>query len=838
MMIKSRLPTPFWAEAIDTAVKIRNRLPTRALNGRTPHEVWFNERHRPTIRHFRQFGCIAYASIPIKNIGRSYKVAPRSIQCCYLGVIGTKLYRLWDPIHKRILISRDVIFHEGQFLDPSVFGNIEHSQHEFQTPFDIMNDEEPEPANYVVPPHPPRPAYRPTPPTASQASQAQASTSPASSAPIPCPSTYEFSDSESDHEELPVTPIQTRPTTPAPESPALESPEPGSPSPEPESEEELQTEDAPQHLTDVNPTRRSNRSEIPSRKTIDNREQEAQAEAEAKAKAKPKAKAKGKSKAKLTTTTPSFQHTPSYAPPEEPSSIEEALRTPYANEWLEAAIVENNSLEANGTWTLVPRPSNRKVIGTKHVLRVKDAETENRRFKVRVVAQGYSQIPGLDYTDTFAPVVKATSIRVLLAIAFMLQLLIFQFDFETAFLNPTIDHEVYVEQPPYFEVRNRRDWVYLLHKALYGLKQSPLLWSNDLKQALIEIGFEQSNADESIFVYDQKDTYIILAVYVDDILVLAKSQHEIQFVFDALSRKFKLRNLGPVKKFLGLDIYRPTPTGPVYLSQSTYARKMLHKFDMAKCNPVKAPCESSAHLHKRTSDEESANGELYRQMIGSLMFLAQYARPDIAYAVSALSQFNKDPSIHHFRAVKHLLRYIQATKDLSIVFDNNNYSTFPDGFSDASYANNPDDRKSTSGYVFLLSKGVISFQSQKQSVIAMSTMEAEYMALSDTAKESIFLIKLLRSLKIDASQPVLIKTDSESALDHVKNNVKHARTKHIDIRHHFIRNACSDGLVTLQHVPSASQIADVLTKPLGPTKHAEAVKMLNLVPFPPMSNSH
>jgi len=598
------------------------------------------------------------------------------------------------------------------------------------------------------------------------------------------------------------------------------SPEPQFPEPEPEPEP--QPEPEPANLPEVEPTRRSKRSEIPSWKVTDNREQ-----------------AKSKSKANLATTTPSYQHTPSYAPPEEPSSIEEALRSPHATQWLEAYHIENNSLEANGTWTLVPRPLDRKVIGTKVVFRVKDAETTKPRFKTRIVAQGYSQIPGLDYTDTFAPVVKATSLRILLAIAFMLQLLIFQFDFETAFLNPIIDHEIYVEQPPYIEIRNRRDWVYRLNKALYGLKQSPLLWSNDLKNALIDIGFEQSIADESIFVYNKNGSYIILAVYVDDILALAKTQDEIQFVYESLSRKFKLRNLGPVKKFLGLDIYRPTPTGPVYLSQSTYARKMLHKFNLAKCNPVKTPCESSIHLHKRTPDEESANGELYRQMIGSLMFLAQYARPDIAYAVSALSQFNKDPSIHHFRAVKHLLRYIQATKDLSIVFNDNSASaTYPLGFSDASYANNPDDRKSTSGMAFFYANGIIYFQSQKQSVIAMSTMESEYMALSDAAKEAIFLLKLLRSLKFNANQPVLIKTDSESALDHVKNNVKHARTKHIDIRHHFIRSACSDGHVTLQHVPSASQIADVLTKPLGATKHAEAIKMLNLVPFPPMSSLH
>jgi hypothetical protein len=263
---------------------------------------------------------------------------------------------------------------------------------------------------------------------------------------------------------------------------------------------------------------------------------------------------------------------------------------------------------------------------------------------------------------------------------------------------------------------------------------------------------------------------------------------------------------------------------------------MLYKFDMAKCNPVKTPCEKSIQLHKRLPDEEPANDELYRQIIGSLMFLAQYTRPDIAYAVSALSQFNKDPSIFHFRAAKHLIHYIQVTKNLSIIFDDDP-DTYSIDYSDASYANNPDDRKSTSGNVFFYANGIISYQSQKQSVIAMSTMESEYMALSDTAKEAIFLTKLLRSLKIDISQPIVINTDSESALDHVKNNVKHSRTKHIDIHHHFIREAYSNNQISLSHVPAASQIADVLTKSLGPTKHAEAIKMLNLIPFPPMSHT-
>ena len=873
MMICCQLPTPFWAEAIDTANKIRNCLPTRFLNNRTPHEVWFNT-HRPSLRHFRQFGCVTYAHIP--NIQPGNKIAPRSIQCVYLGVIGTKIYRLWDPKNKKIINSRDVIFHENQFLPTSTFGHIEHSQYALQTPFDTMTNEEPEPANYIVPPHPQRPTYRPAPiPQARPAPipQAHFAPIPRSSMPVvPRTAAHDSSsEDDSDFEELHFTPLHSRQQSPAPPSahsspsasahpspsqspahsfPRMPSPPqvptPPTPSPALQQVPALQ-QPAPSTMapprstsqsTSSKPTTSSSRKQvlstaysqpsrtgrvrIPTAKVKDNQEV---------------------TQAKVITTQipllSNINHmdvkdafyTPSYAPPQEPTSIEEALNSPFSTQWQQAIISEINSINDNNTWTLVRRPSDRKVIGTKFVFKLKDSETPTPRFKARLVARGYTQVPGLDYTDTFAPVVKATSVRLILAIAASKHLLLYQFDVETAFLNPGIDHEVYVEQPPYFSVRDPKEYVYLLNKALYGLKQSPLLWSNDLKQALLDLGFKQSIADESIFILNNGSIYIILAVYVDDILVLAATQDQIQSIFTSLSAKFKLRNLGPVKKFLGLDIYRPFPTGSVFLSQSTYSRKMLHKFNMADCNPVKTPSEPSFNLHKRTPDEEPADNELYRQIIGSVMFLSQYTRPDIAHTVSYLSQFNKDPSTAHLRAAKHLLRYIQATKDFAILYDASS-TAYPVGYSDASYANDSDDRKSTSGSLFFYAHGIISFQSQKQPVIALSTMEAEYIALSDAAKEAIFLAKLLRSLKIDIPYPILINVDSESALDHVKNNVKHSRTKHIDVRHHFIRQAYSNGEIALSHVSSSSQIADILTKSLGPTKHKAALEMLNLVPFP------
>jgi hypothetical protein len=282
---------------------------------------------------------------------------------------------------------------------------------------------------------------------------------------------------------------------------------------------------------------------------------------------------------------------------------------------------------------------------------------------------------------------------------------------------------------------------------------------------------------------------------------------------------------------LGLDVHRPHPTGPIFISQGTYAHRILHKFGMENCNPTKTPFESQSNLHQRTETEELADTELYRRKIGSFMHLAIFTRADIAYAVSKLSQFNSNPSVIHLGAAKHLLWYIQGTKDYGLLFTADSSSPLscsePYGFSKTSFASDLDDRKSSSGYLFFLAYALISWSAQKQTVIALSTMESEYIALTDAAKEAIFLHKLLDSLSFTIPHPTLIHTDSESALDHVKNNVKHPRTKHIDTRHHYIRSVYGTQIY-IQHVPAASQTADILTKPLGTVKHVEAVRLLNL----------
>ena len=325
---------------------------------------------------------------------------------------------------------------------------------------------------------------------------------------------------------------------------------------------------------------------------------------------------------------------------------------------------ELNSLEKHETWQLVPRPPDRKPVGTKWVYKLKISPDAPPRYKARLVAKGYSQIPGLDYTETFAPVVKATSVRILLSLATSQGLLIYQFDVETAFLNGKLTENIYVEQPPGFTSSEFPDYVFKLNKALYGLKQASHQWANEFKSMMINLEFTQSTADDSIFVsstdpiiivaiyvdqppgfisteypnhvlklnralYGLKqashqwanefkstminleftqstaddsifvsstDPIIIVAIYVDDILVLAKHQQEIDDIFSSLDKVFNIRSLGPVKLFLGLNISRPT-LDRIFLSQTSYIERILEKFGMSTCNPAKSPLESSNIVH-------------------------------------------------------------------------------------------------------------------------------------------------------------------------------------------------------------------------------------------------
>ena len=832
MMATSKLPAPFWGEAIHTAVKVRNRLPTSSLEGNiSPHEAWFGV--APSIQHLRVFGCLAFYKITHPKT----KVQTRGQRCCFLGYDGNTQFRIYDPAKNKVLSNiRDIDFIENEFLEPSEFANVPYADRPLLVPEprnyieedqEIDNDEfdweDPEIPELVADIEIPMPAYKPV-----YKPLHQDLRYPEPRWPIPPPPRPSMDSSNSDSDTMP--PLMTAPVSQASSRPESQHSSPHSS----QTASPRATPVAPRPATPEGlAIRRSGRPSKPTEKKL---------ESEAQARKRPAQTLVSHTGPSPHSTSPDY--VASYAPPHEPRNLQEAMASPYASQWDNAILEELGSIHRHGTYTIVPRPRNRKVIGSRFAFKIKNAETPDPRFKARLVAKGYTQVAHVDFEDTFAPVVKATSVRLLLAHAAGNRLLLNLFDVETAFLNADIDRTIYMEQPPGYEQPNhpRKDFVLLVNKGLYGLKQSGSLYANDQKNKLMNLGFVPSDADECVFISANKR--IIVATYVDDGLVCAETQEEIDWVVTELSKHYTVRNLGAPTKFLGLDISRPDPRGPVTVSQGTYARKLLAKYDMADCNSVKAPCDQRAgYLHLRTETELPADSALYRSITSSIMHLATWTRPDISWITNKLCQFNKDPSDLHMAAAKHLLRYIQGTLDYAFTYapseHNSLYGLFTDfedfsftplhGYVDASGASDPDDRCSTSGLIFYYYGGGIVWASRKQSyAVALSSMEGEYLAMTEAAKEAMFLRNLLASLDVPQGQPTLILTDSEAALKHVKNNVNHPRTKHIDTRQHFIRHAFNSGDVDIRHIPAASQTADILTKPLGTIKHLEAIKLLQL----------
>ena len=298
--------------------------------------------------------------------------------------------------------------------------------------------------------------------------------------------------------------------------------------------------------------------------------------------------------------------------PQEPTTYEEALASPQQDLWITAIQAELDSLARHQTWQLVPRPPNRKTVSTKWVFKLKD--TIPPRPKARLVARGFTQIPGEDYNETFAPIVKASSIRTLFALAAQEDLLIFHLDIETAFLNGNLEENILVEIPPGFvfpppnftlpDELTIDDFVLQLNKALYGLKQASNVWATAFKREMLRLGFTQSSADDSIFISGSPESpdRIIVAIYVDDILVLAKHSSQIDTLVTQLGTAFRIRNMGSIKRFLGTDIIR-SDLNTIHISHYNYTQRILTKFDMATCNPTRTPFESIVPAETASGDQ-------------------------------------------------------------------------------------------------------------------------------------------------------------------------------------------------------------------------------------------
>ena len=485
-------------------------------------------------------------------------------------------------------------------------------------------------------------------------------------------------------------------------------------------------------------------------------------------------------------------------------------------EWCEAVDKEFGAMEDTNTWSITSLPTGKKAIGCKMLYSLKfNADGTLERRKVRLVAKGFTQKEGLDYTETFSPVAKMTTVRFLLKVAASRNWFLHQLDISNAFLNGELDEEIYMKIPEEYAERKGitlpKGSVFRLHKSIYGLKQASRQWFIKFSAALLRLGFTRATGDHTLFLKTCADgNFLAVLVYVDDIIVASTSASISKGLIHDLSQQFKLRDLGVLKYFLGLEIARCSKG--ISICQRKYALETLTATGMLGCKPISTPMIPNLHL---SIDEGTPidNPEMYRSLVGRLMYLT-ITRPDITYAVNRLCQFSSAPKSPHLQAVYRVLQYIKRTIGQGLF-----YSTSADltlkGFADADWNSCRDSRRSTSGLSMFLGDSLISWRSQKQDTVSCSSAEAEYRALSQASKEMVWLIKLVNDLKVRSPTPILF-SDSTAAIYIATNPVFHERTKHIENDCHFVRELLDRGTLKTLHVRTADQVADIMTKPLFP----------------------
>eukprot|EP00873_Tetraselmis_striata_P023437 jgi/Tetstr1/443701/TSEL_031691.t1 len=455
--------------------------------------------------------------------------------------------------------------------------------------------------------------------------------------------------------------------------------------------------------------------------------------------------------------------------PGDPITFEEAINGPKAPQWMESMRHEYTSLVSrDGTVS---------------------------KEKARLCAKGFTQVQGLDFTETFAPTVKFTTLRVIFSIAAHLDLHMEQTDVDCAFLYASLDEEIYMEQPKGF-VEYGPDGsplVCRLLKAVYGLKQAPHNWHRVLQDFMTTMNCRQLRTDPGAYVYRSSDSAIlaIIAIYVDDILIASNSMTWIASFKESMAARFDIKDLGSCSWLLGVKVERDRTARTITIHQSKYIHDLLARFGMEQCCAAKVP--SVANDPRESEQCTETEVSTYRSLVGALLYAAVATRPDIAESVARLCRFMSTPTKAHMEDARHCLRYLKGTHSRGITFGGDDKLALH-GYSDANFPTTyPSQCKSTTGYVFFLCGGAISFLSKLQALVALSTAEAEYIALCMTVQEAVFLRQMLEELGFQQTAPTPVGEDNQACIVIATTDVTSARTKHLDIRLHFVRDAHQAG---------------------------------------------
>lgn len=778
MLNYSGFPQSFWEFAFETAVFVRNVSPTSCNPFYiTPYELWHSK--RPNVSNLRIFGEPAYVHVP-HELRR--KLDPKAHAYHFIGyseVNGTKGWKFIDLQSHGIHHSCDVTF----LKDPC---------------FPVCDSQLFSPADIVADDHYADSEYAGS-DADSEYTDATSSLQPNLSVPVDSHNADQEPDQTSESAS-----ISNDSDQPLDDDSGHDNPPPASPEPEHPPRQEISSNidtrnilpnrrrDNTQGIMDI---RRSLRAE-----RLANRHPLVSDET-------PRAyfsRKLGQIAFKASRDTNC------------PQSVQEIEQRSDYSLWQDAMTSELQSLAKHNTFNdTVPLPASRQPISSKWVFRIKyNPDGSVNKYKARLVVRGFSQREGVDYHDTYAPVAHLASLRALLSHCASEDYHIDQCDVETAFLIPELDEDIWVKLPD-----NR---ITKLRKSLYGLKQAPRVWNSRIHGFLKKLGFEACTSDMCIYVRCEPDgTCFFIALYVDDLLLACRDRHMLDSVKAAINSEFKITDMGPVGYFLGFEIVRDRARRTLKLHQAAYTESILEKASMLDSKPLSTPANAAISLTNDMSPKCSADIDYmskvpYRSLVGGLLYLVCGSRPDIAGAVSQVCRFVQNPGRQHWDAVKHILRYLQGTKTAGITLGGS--QTALRGYVDSDWASDPITRRSRTGYIFYLHDGPISWMSKLQSTVALSSTEAEYMALSTGSQEAVWLRSLLRDMKIisPSPDPVIIYGDNQGSLKLAKNPHNHSRTKHIDVRHHFVRDLIEDKVINVIFCPTEQNTADLLTKALPP----------------------
>ncbi|KAI3813170.1 hypothetical protein L1987_17887 [Smallanthus sonchifolius] len=772
MLKAMKMPQNFWGEEVRHAIYVLNRVPTKALKDSTPYEAL--KGRKPNLEYLRIFGCVAYSKVPSQHLK---KLDDRSIPMVYLGIEeGSKACRLFDQETKRICVSRYVKF-------------VEKDSWNWKEYIEEVGSEEPEWVDFAV-------------------ANKDATN-------LPKDIEIEPINLDDDLAERSARPFDHTPL------------------------QGFRT------LTEV--TKRAREVEADYKELL--------------------------------------------LAEEEPRNYKEAAED---GKWIEAMKAELESINKNETWKLTDLPSNHKAIGLKWVFKTKrDASGKITKHKARLVAKGYVQRQGIDFEEVFAPVARIETVRLILAVAAYNEWEVHHLDVKSAFLHGDLMEEVYVSQPEGFVKTGSEGKVYKLSKALYGLRQAPRAWNMKLDHTLKSLGFEKCNLEQAVYTRRNKDSTLLIRVYVDDLIVTGTPKKEIEHFKCQMEEKFEMSDLGSISSILsrivkvktieGFDLKvkiierygflsrttiptRPdldrlarlnpiwtaqrfldrlgqnstftvrlainrrlsaifTTLGEISIKQTGYKNKILKDANMIDSNETKIPMDPGTKLTK-TEGGDSVDETEYRSLIGCLRYLL-HTRPDLCYSVRLLSRFMQEPKEHHLKAIKQVLRYIKGTKEFGITYKKLGGCKIT-GYSDSSYGVNTEEGKETTRIVFYFGNSPITWSTQKQQTVALSSCESEFMTATAAACQALWLKRLLSGITGWKEEKITLLVDNISAIALMKNPVFYGRSKHIDTRYHFIRECVEDNHINVEHISGELQRADILTKALARVKFTTMRELLGV----------